>query len=115
MGYNVVLEGTGAEGSNFEGIRTWTDYQSKAAFDRVRARVKDKLIAEGVSDDQAIKLVSMTPGETRARLAIKQSREFPEMALRYLKNQLLAAIHDGTELDYLATLSQEAEDLYEIV
>ena len=58
MDYNVVFECTSGE---YAGIRTWSTYQSEANFEqkmREVAHANERIVAQGVSADEAIELCS---------------------------------------------------------
>ena len=57
MRYYVVLEGTGEEKSNYKGVRTIRSLKSKEDFDRWKEKGgnKDIVIAENISEDEAIR------------------------------------------------------------
>lgn len=60
IGFNVVFEGTDAPNSNHPGIRTWTYFASQEDFDQamLEGRYGDRVIATGVSDEEAKKIAS---------------------------------------------------------
>ncbi len=71
--YNIVLEGTG-EGNSVEGIRTWTTYKNKEAFDESYKPTESiRVIAEGVTSEEAIKLCSKMTLEIMLAGNLKES------------------------------------------
>lgn len=91
--YVVVFEGTGAPDSNHKGIRTITEYPSKADFDRKRAEGNiggDIVVAEGVTSDEAHRIASeISIGAYANSLAINIARN-PEAADLYFANTMFA-------------------------
>lgn len=99
MAYNVVFEGTGEEGSNYKGIRTFTSYESKEAFDkRYREKNRDVIVGEGVSDEEAHNLCRQTTIEARAdallTASIDSEGNFNEQRFDMEAFKFAAAIHD---------------------
>jgi hypothetical protein len=74
-GYIVVFRGTGQPGSNYAGIVTWTQYQSKEAFEVAKAngQIGDEIVAEGVTADCAVELTRTTPMAARLHAAVSKS------------------------------------------
>ena len=70
--YNVVFEYTEASGGR-AGIRTWTSFSSKEAFQKSPRRDTKKVIAEGVSDDEAKRLCAETPITSRINAAFAEA------------------------------------------
>jgi len=74
--YNVVYEYTEAAGG-YKGVIFWTCYESKEVFQKKLAaepedvRKKAKVIAEGVSDTEAVRLTRTTPLECRVTSKIQ--------------------------------------------
>jgi len=62
MSYNVVFEGTTKAGG-YTGIRTWTSYKDKADFDTMNTDADGirSIVAERVTEDEALNLTSLTP------------------------------------------------------
>lgn len=116
--YNVVFEGTyegvGKPSSNLKGIRTWTSYESLDEFNEHREDSKDTIIAEGVTEQEALKLVAQTTGEARARFVIWQSRQPGVTAMirkMHYMNGAIAAATEGHIEAFLDTLEKEAPEL----
>jgi hypothetical protein len=79
--YNVVLEATKLAGAH-EGIRTITAYNSKAELDLVRNQRygegrKNIIVAEGITNDEAQRLASMTSAQAHVRVAMERIQENP--------------------------------------
>ena len=70
--YNVVFVHTAKSGA-YEGVVTWTGYPSKEDFEKCRDKVledgRQKVLAEGVADELAIRLSCSTPLVVRMRVA----------------------------------------------
>lgn len=70
--YNVVFLATKKSGA-YEGVMTWTGYPSKEDFEKCRDKIledgRSKVLAEGVTDAQAIRLSCSTPLVVRMRVA----------------------------------------------
>jgi hypothetical protein len=95
VAYNVVFEGTGEDGSNYPGIRTISSFPTGADFDKIRETLRDKVIAEGVSDSRAHYLASQTSIEARVNAVLLQAKEQPQHRERLIANAIMAAQHDG--------------------
>ena len=71
--YNIVFECTGEEGT-IKGIRTWITYGSKRDFDKSYVPGKsERIIAEGVSEEKAVKLCNNVPLEVMLKEPVKPS------------------------------------------
>ena len=70
--HNVVFEYLPSAGG-FAGVRTWTCFGSKAEFHPKKLDPREKVLAEGVSEDEAIRMTSLTPEICRITAAIEQS------------------------------------------
>lgn len=94
--YNVVFEGVGGENSNYKGVRTITPFRDKEAFDKWKAETKnrDKVIAEGVSDEVARDFAAMTTVEARFRAASAEFEKNPESGDIHYRNMLFALWRD---------------------
>lgn len=116
MGYNVVFEGTGKTDSltgeplsNYEGIRTWTTYSSEEEFERWWANDPQEsiIVAQGVTDEEAVALVKQTSGRARALAALRSSAGFGvEYTMHQLQMGFFAAVQEGHKDEYLATLGE---------
>jgi hypothetical protein len=109
MGYNVVFEGTGGPNSNYEGIRTWTTYASQEEFEEWRAagRVgRDRIIAQGVSDQEANQLTAKTTGTARARLLKEQIRKHPEQEQYLWLKTFLIVSEEGHVDEFLQEMGK---------
>ena len=74
--YVVVFKGTGETSSNYEGIITWTVFSSKEEFERQRKLptfTKDTVLAEGVSEEEAVALVHSTTDAARFHAAVRRA------------------------------------------
>jgi hypothetical protein len=73
-GYNVVFKGIGVENDgNHYGVITYTCFSSKSDFDEKKQRndfCKDEVIAEGVTDSEAVELVRSTTMAARIHAAV---------------------------------------------
>ena len=75
--YNVVFRLTASAGAH-AGIITWTSFSSKEDFD---AKMKEtplphhEVLAEGVSEEEAIELTRTTPLKYRIAAAIAESTD----------------------------------------
>lgn len=62
--YNVCFEYTEKAGG-YAGVRTWTSFKSKEDWDAKKeallANGKERVIAEGVSDEESIEITRKTP------------------------------------------------------
>lgn len=73
MSYNVVFEHSDTTNLYF-GIRTWTDYRSPEYFSKnYKPTNIEKILEEGVSQDQALNLTSLTPEICRIAAAIEEA------------------------------------------
>lgn len=71
--YNVVYEYDDTMGGAY-GNRFWTSYLSRAEFDAISLRGTGMVvIAEGVTDEKAIDLTSLTPEICRVMLVIENN------------------------------------------
>ncbi len=94
-GYNVVFEGTGNKTSNHIGIRTWTSFEDKKAFIRWMRKSKngDKILAEGVTQDEALNYIKQTRLADQAAAVVATSTtkdgEVDPIALQFNLTNLL--------------------------
>jgi hypothetical protein len=75
--YNVVFRYTESAGA-YAGAITWTSFKSKADFDiwlNEKPLQDQEIIAENVSQDEAIQLVETTPSSTRINVAIAEATD----------------------------------------
>ena len=59
-------------------MRFWSSFESKAAFDvwyTDDAKVKLKVVAEGISTEECVRLIRMTPMEAYLAAAIQDSTD----------------------------------------
>ena len=76
MSYNVVFEHSDKE-SLFFGTRTWTDYRNPDYFTRnYKPSNLETILEKGVSQDQAIKLTSLTPEVCRIAAALEEAFQY---------------------------------------
>jgi hypothetical protein len=101
-GYNVVFRGRGDGTSNYRGIMTWTSFESKAEFDAFQKTTKhtDEIVAEGVTNEQAVQICSNTSLPDRISAAVKEATRNDEINLDLLKYHL-----------YMALVSLEPDDI----
>lgn len=71
MYFNVIFEGTTKAGG-YAGIRTWTSYKDKAEFTQSGHSHNIKAIAEGVTEDEALNLCSLTPEVCYLTVAVQE-------------------------------------------
>ena len=104
MGYNVVFEYTSKAGG-MAGNRTRTSYRSRSHFEKLSPDDTQKVIAQGVTDDEGLNLVCLTPEVCRITAAIEQAsyRNDGSIDLVILDHQLsmaeFAILHDRQHLD----------------
>ena len=71
--YNVVFEYDETTGGAF-GVRTWTSYRSKAKYKAAtKNHTNTTVVAEGVSEEEAVDLTSLTPEVCRLMCAVEQA------------------------------------------
>jgi hypothetical protein len=71
--YNVVFEYDETTGGAY-GVRTWTSYRDQTeAKAMIAKRTNEKIIARGVSDEEAMDLTSLTPEICRLMCAVEQA------------------------------------------
>ena len=73
--YNVAFEYTEAAGG-YKGVRTWTSYKDKEDFHKHyndKMRALQRVIAEGISDEEAIKITSEIPLRCYAAAAVQEA------------------------------------------
>ena len=93
----VVFEGTGLQGSNHLGIRTWTQFKSQQEFNEsYRPYSRDNIVAEGVTEQEAIALVRQTSPAARVLAAIVDSHGNPALLEYALRTAAAHAAEDGT-------------------
>lgn len=106
-GYNVVFKGIGGKDSNFPGIITWTDFGTREKFEEFRKQGKNKdiVLAQGVSDAEAVDFVHETRPAHRILAAVAESVIDGNIDTNLLKFHLRnAAIASGeriTAYDFL--------------
>jgi len=74
--YCVVFEGTEKAGA-YEGIRTWTSFESREHFqewwhndESAELRERERIFEEGVSPDRCVELCNQTPQGCRERVVL---------------------------------------------
>jgi len=73
--YNVVFSYNAKAGS-YEGVRTWTSFESKEAFEKWKKEMMPEdhdVIAEGVAEQEAVRICANTPVMSYARAAIGEA------------------------------------------
>jgi len=72
-GYNVVFEGVGGKKSNVKGVRTWTAFNDKDDLNQWlnETQIRDRVVAEGVTEEIAQVLCSQTPATALVESAIR--------------------------------------------
>lgn len=101
MSYNVVFENTQTAGG-YAGIRFWTSYIDKAQFEKMKPRPDRfcSVLAEGVTEDEALNLTSLTPEVCRLTAAVQDmcyaedGRIDIKLASFRLYNAFFAIAHD---------------------
>ena len=103
-GYNLVFEGTGQENSNHLGIRTWTSFRDKEDYIQWMRESGngDKILAEGVTQDEALKYIKQTRLADRTAAVVAASTtkdgEVNPTVLRFnLMNLLMLERFDSGE------------------
>lgn len=74
--YTVVFEYT-KESGGFKGVRTWSQFDSKEAFnDWYTPEIKSKrsILEENISDEKAIRIANQTPLECYRAAAYEEAR-----------------------------------------
>lgn len=102
MSYNVVFQSK-------EGIRTWTSYPSRDEFLKMYTqRDSEHVIAQGVTEDDAVLLIRQTTGAARFNHALRGilGGEVPEFTLM---NAALAADLEGHFGEFLAEARKVAD------
>lgn len=118
LSYAVVFEYTAAAGG-YAGVRTWTAFKSQADFEKWlkqpdnKVLEKERVIAQGVTDEEAIRITEGTPVECYAAACIEEatgrSGHINEMLLEaQLSGAAMAVAHSGRDPLALVT---EAERL----
>ncbi len=73
--YNVVFQYTKNAGA-YEGVITWTSFKNKEDFEKchtLELQRMEKVIAVGVSEEEAVRLVNTTPPEAYAKVAYQEA------------------------------------------
>lgn len=90
MSYNAVFEYDKTLGGVY-GVRTWTGYTDKAEFEKLR-HPDQIVIAENVSQDEALDLTSLTPEICRLIGAIEQAYiENPKASMEMINYSIVMA------------------------
>ena len=74
--YNVAFVYT-EKVKGYEGIRTWTTFKSKKAFDAwytPEMKARETVLAKGISDEECVKLVQKTPVASQLAAALQNAR-----------------------------------------
>ncbi|OGH85481.1 MAG: hypothetical protein A2294_03040 [Candidatus Magasanikbacteria bacterium RIFOXYB2_FULL_38_10] len=106
LDYAVVFEYTAAAGG-YAGVRTWTAFKDKADFEQWLHKTDNKvlqnqkIVARGVSDDQAIRLVEETPIESYAAACVEESIRSGHVSKflleMHLSSTAMAIAHSGRD------------------
>src|SRR3989339_373735 len=97
--FNVVFEYDETTGGAY-GVRTWTSYRDQAEAEAMtKVRTNEKIIAQGVSDEEALDLTSLTPEICRLMCAVEQAfqdeiRPSKEMISFHMSNAKYAIAAD---------------------
>lgn len=99
--YNVVFEGVGGDNSNYKGVRTITSFESKEAFDewKKNSTNRDRVIAEGISDEEASEIAGQMTLEARQHALDEQIAADPAHAEMHRVNMLFA-LHADVRAGY---------------
>ncbi len=101
MSYIVVYEHSDTTNLYF-GTRTWTSYNSQSDFEQNYKQTNlEKILEEGVSQDQALNLTSLTPEICRIAAAIEEAftHGFSAGLFDYQYfNAKMAIMHDRTHV-----------------
>ena len=102
--YNVVFMCVDPN-SPYEGAITWTTYGSREDLDKVRAHFLingSEVIAEGITDQEAIALARTTPSLTHLRVAVSKMEEAIVAARRdelsQQRRRIFVAGNDGVAI-----------------
>jgi hypothetical protein len=103
--YLAVLRCTN-KSSPYNGVVTWTSFESKTHFDQYLAEstVDQEVVAQGVTEAEAINFCSQTPRESYARVAFNESLDPETGAL----DEDLYRIRLG-EIAYVEALRKERQ------
>ncbi len=77
MSYNVAFVYTREAGA-YEGVVTWTTFESKQGFDKWYTediRKREKVVEEGISEARCVDLVRQTPQACRTAVAFEEARD----------------------------------------
>lgn len=93
--YIVIYEGVGVElGGNYKGLRTRVDYLNQEQYEELlrEAPTNDKVIAEGVNEEEAKDLVEATPLSAIFHAAVDEAFEGNLLDIKMLQLKLANAI-----------------------
>lgn len=98
-GYNVVFEYTAAAGG-YAGCRTITSFSSKKEFENNYSsgrRVREKVVAEGITDEEAQKIASDVPLESDLAACLQEASVGEKVNLNLLAMHLanVAVVRPG--------------------
>lgn len=73
--YIVVFRGIGGPDSNYEGIITQTDFNSREEFQSFQKQTgnQDEVLAEGITDEEAEHYIDQTPMEAYIKAAYAEA------------------------------------------
>lgn len=98
-GYNVVFEGVGGKKSNSRGVRTWTTFDNRSHFSDWldETKIRDRIVAEGVSEQLAVELCAQTTATAFLESAIREAtiNGVLDERLLSLKLDTINAAHPG--------------------
>jgi len=98
--YNVVFEGTGKPGSNYEGMRTITSFDSEAQFEewwKEYGEDRDIVVVKGVSFSEAQRIAKQSSGKNRVRMLKQQHAQNPNLFNLRVTNALFALFADDPD------------------
>lgn len=79
--YNVAFAYT-RETGGYEGVVTWTCFESKEAFDKWYTddiKSRQRIVEEGISSERCVELVRLTPAACYIAAAFQESEQTPEL------------------------------------
>lgn len=98
--YNVAFVYT-AEAGGYEGVVTWTTFDSKEHFDEWfsnHQKITQRVVEEGISKERAIELVRQTPAACRIAAAMENGKnKDPFIQEMEIRNVELAILLDRQE------------------
>jgi len=100
--YNVAFVYT-KKAEGYEGVRTWTTFESKAGFDKWytdKVKAMQTVLEEDITEERAIQLTEQTPVSSYVGAAIQEASNpdgsiNPELLKLELQNLALARMFEG--------------------